>query len=332
MHKDAVIPPGHVYLFSPQPQTMPVHTWKQNYSCHPFVKIPGELLQISEPDERQKHRRCASPWVPWAHIWWFRIVMLSGALYSYICYVLHNLMGVKGSRNHVWIWRVTPPLADERETTLIWALALFPREQSRGCFSLPRAAVELSVTTWLCTSFIRTLSVFWYMSHFIPYNSCTSPTLGLRGLAFSITLVIIFMTLLQYFFSSDMPSAQGTGLLLKGYRYDRWDCDSNVWCTALLGHRQNVCVCFTFVKLLLIPTGKASPAGSFLLSIPSLSALAMKEPCLGESLLGQGERNREPGQKGDPFHMCFPYTWICCFPLHPRQKMGGGGEISSTYW
>lgn len=204
--------------------------------------------------------------------------------------------------------------------------------QSRGCFSLPRAAVELSVTTWLCTSFIRTLSVFWYMSHFIPYNSCTSPTLGLRGLAFSITLVIIFMTLLQYFFSSDMPSAQGTGLLLKGYRYDRWDCDSNVWCTALLGHRQNVCVCFTFVKLLLIPTGKASPAGSFLLSIPSLSALAMKQPCLGESLLGQGERNREPGQKGDPFHMCLPYTWICCFPLHPRQKMGGGGEISSTYW
>lgn len=105
-----------------------------------------------------------------------------------------------------------------------------------------------------------------------------------------------------------MPGAQGTGLLLKGYRYDRWDYGSNVPCAAAFGRRQNVCVRLTFVKLLLISIGKASPAGSFLLSIPSLWALVMEEPRLGESLLGQGERNQGPGQKGDPFYTCFPYT------------------------
>lgn len=113
--KDAAIPPDHVYLSSLQPQTMPVHTWRQHYLYHPFVKNPGELLEISKPDEGEKHRRYASPQVSWAHIWWFRIVMALGALYSYICYVPYNLMGLKGSWNHVWVWRVTPPLADERQ-------------------------------------------------------------------------------------------------------------------------------------------------------------------------------------------------------------------------
>ena len=120
-----------------------------------------------------------------------------------------------------------------------------------------------------------------------------------------------------------MPSAQGTGLLLKGYRYDRWDCGSNVRCAAPFGHRQNVCVCFTFVKLLLISIGKASPAGSFLLSIPSLSALAMKEPRLGESLLGQGERNQGLGQKGDPFYMFSLYLNLLfpsSFTLKDRRR------------
>lgn len=82
-----------------------------------------------------------------------------------------------------------PPLADEREDNLKPSPGPSSTKavylQSRGCFSLLRAAVELSITTRLCTSFIRTLSWFWYMSHFIPYNSCTSPTLGLRGLEFS---------------------------------------------------------------------------------------------------------------------------------------------------
>ena len=139
------------------------------------------------------------------------------------------------------------------------------------------------------------------MSYFIPDNSCTSPTLSLRGLEVSITSVIIFMTLLQQIFSSDIPSAEGTGLLSKGYRHDKCDRGSNVRCAVLFAHRQNACVCFTFVKFLLMSTGKASPAGSFSLSVPSLSALAMRQLRLGESLLGQGERNQGAGQKGDPY-------------------------------
>ena len=44
--------------------------------------------------------------------------MALGALYSYICYVPHDLMGLKGYWNDIWIRRVTPPLPDERERTL----------------------------------------------------------------------------------------------------------------------------------------------------------------------------------------------------------------------
>lgn len=61
-HKDAVISPDPVYLSSLQPETMPVHTWRKR-PYHPFVKVPEELLQISKPDEGEKHRRYASPWV-----------------------------------------------------------------------------------------------------------------------------------------------------------------------------------------------------------------------------------------------------------------------------
>lgn len=78
--------------------------------------------------------------------------------------------------------KVTPPVADKTEPVLSWALAPFPWVLcicSPVCFSPPRAAVELSITTWLCTS-IGTLPFFWYMSHFVPDNSCTSRTLGLR--------------------------------------------------------------------------------------------------------------------------------------------------------
>lgn len=87
-----------------------------------------------------------------------------------------------------------------------------------------------------------------------------------------------------------MPSAQGRALLLKGYRYDRWDRGSNVWSAAPFRHRQNVCVCFTFVKLLLMSAGKVSPAGSFLLSIPSWLAFAKKEPLSGRKPLGAGRK------------------------------------------
>lgn len=188
------------------------------------------------------HRRCASLWVPWAHIWWVRVVMALGALYWEICSVAHNLMSLKGSWNHVWIWGVTPPLADERDNLEPSPGPFSTRAvylQSRGCFSLPKAAAKLAVKTWLCTSSVRMLSLLWYMSHFIPYNSCTSPTLGLRGLELSITLVIIFMTGLQWLFSSDCPVlAQGRGLLLKGYRCDRWEC---VKCS-LDTDRMSVCV------------------------------------------------------------------------------------------
>lgn len=109
-----------------------------------------------------------------------------------------------------------------------------------------------------------------------------------------------------------MPSAQGRGLLLKGYRYDRWDRGSNVWSAALFGHRQNVCVCFTFfLKFLLMPARKVSPAGSFVLSIASWLAFAMKEPYLGESLLEQEDLVR----KVIPFTCVFPVpeSAVSCF-------------------
>lgn len=228
-------------------------------------------------------------------------------------------MSLKGSWNHVWIWRATPPLADERDNLELSPGPFSTRAvylQFCGCFCLPKAAAKLSVKTWLCTSSVRTLSLLWYMSHFIPYNSCTSPTLGLRGLELSITLVIIFMTGLQKPFSSAVPSAQGRGLLLKGYRCDRWEHGPSVWSTAPSGHRQNVCVCFTFVKLLLMSAGKVSPAGSFLLSIPSWLAFAMKELYPGESLLDQGER------KGGPGHKVLPLTRV--FPIPPLSTLRDG--------
>lgn len=102
-----------------------------------------------------------------------------------------------------------------------------------------------------------------------------------------------------------MPRAPGTGLLSKGYRYDRWNCGSDLWCAVLFTYRQNVCVCFTFVKLLVIPIGKASPAGSFLLSAPSLSALAATSE-------GDTSRRKPPGRARKGPRTCSE-SW---YPLH----------------
>lgn len=114
-----------------------------------------------------------------------------------------------------------------------------------------------SITTWLCTS-VGMLSLFWYVSHFIPDNGCGPQGRENRGLhCFGDDFYDLITILFQF------RHAQGAGLLSKDYGYDRQDCGSNVGCTDPFGHRQNVSGHFTFVKLLVHWEGNRAQLAAF---------------------------------------------------------------------
>lgn len=118
------------------------------------------------------------------------------ALCSFLCYVPYNPMASPVS----WVWRTSPLSADERETTLSQALALFP-------WLLHIRSLVVALLHWEHNNMTLHFCSLCFDIRLILFLTMVADP-GAEGTKVCTALEMIFMTWLWYFFSSDMHREQ----------------------------------------------------------------------------------------------------------------------------